>query len=45
MAILGKVAMLVSYLLTRRRRQWVEISLERAWGRDMPPRLFDLGKP
>jgi hypothetical protein len=45
MAIFGKVATLVSYLLSRRRRQWVEISLERAWDRDTPPRLFDLGKP
>ena len=45
MAIFGKVATLVSYLLSRRRRQWVEISLERAWDREAPPRLFDLGKP
>ena len=45
MAVFGRVAALVSYMLTRRRLHWVEISLERAWGRDLPPRLSDLGKP
>jgi hypothetical protein len=29
-------------IVDRRRNRWVEISLERAWSRDMPPRLFDL---
>jgi hypothetical protein len=34
---------LVSDMLWRRRLHWVEISVERAWSRDMAPRLFDLG--
>jgi hypothetical protein len=43
--ILGKLVALVSGMLARRRLHWVEISVERAWSRDMAPRLFDLGKP
>jgi len=31
-------------LVERRRHRWVEISLDRAWSHDMPPRLFDLSK-
>lgn len=41
----GRVAALVSYAFARRRLHWVEISMERAWSRDVVPRLFDLGKP
>jgi hypothetical protein len=45
MAYLSKLVSLVSEIIWHRRYQWVEISVERAWSRDMPPRLFDLGKP
>jgi hypothetical protein len=45
MAIFGRFAALMSYIATRRRLHWVEISVERAWSRDMLPRLFDLGSP
>jgi len=45
MTIFGRIAALVSYVLRRRRFQWVEISVEKAWSRDMLPRLFDLGDP
>jgi hypothetical protein len=34
---------LVSELINRRRNQWVEVSLTRAWSHDTPPKLFDLG--
>ena len=34
---------LVSELIYRRRNQWVEVSLTRAWSHDTPTRLFDLG--
>jgi hypothetical protein len=34
---------MVSELIYRRRHQWVEVSLTRAWSHDTPPRLFDLG--
>jgi len=44
MAIFGRVATLWRTISTRRRLHWVEISVERAWSRDMAPRLFDLGK-
>jgi hypothetical protein len=45
MAMLGRLAALVSHMLTGRRLHWVEISAERAWSRDMLPRLFDVGNP
>jgi hypothetical protein len=45
MAIFGRVAALMSYIAARRRLHWVEISVEKAWSRDMLPRLFDLGNP
>jgi hypothetical protein len=45
MAIFGRFAALMSYIATRRRLHWVEISVERAWSRDMVPRLFELGNP
>jgi hypothetical protein len=44
MAVLSKLLSLVSEIVWRRRYHWVEISVERAWSRDMPPRLFDLGE-
>ena len=45
MAVLGRFVALFRNLSARRRLHWVEISVERAWSRDMAPRLFDLGKP
>jgi hypothetical protein len=44
MAVFGRVVTLLSYVFVRRRHRWVEISLERAWSRDIVPRLFDVGK-
>jgi hypothetical protein len=44
MAVLGRFVTLFRDISTRRRLHWVEISVERAWSRDMAPRLFDLGK-
>ena len=43
MAVFGRVVTLLSSMFARRRLHWVEISVERAWSRDMAPRLFDLG--
>jgi hypothetical protein len=43
MAMFYRFSALVSDVITRRRLHWVEISVERAWSRDMVPRLFDLG--
>jgi hypothetical protein len=45
MTWLGWIAALVSRVLMRRRFRWVEISVEKAWSRDMLPRLFDAGDP
>jgi hypothetical protein len=45
MAMFGRIVALVSYVLTRRRLHWVQISVERARSRDVLPRLFDLGDP
>jgi hypothetical protein len=39
-----RIATFLTYLVMRRRLNWVEISVTRAWSRDMAPRLFDLGK-
>lgn len=44
MATVGRVLKLLSNMYMGRRRRWVEVSVERAWSRDMVPRLFDLGK-
>jgi hypothetical protein len=44
MGIFGRVVTLLRSVSARRRLHWVEISVERAWSRDMSPRLFDLGK-
>jgi len=43
MYLLGRIAEVVTRLIDRRRTRWVEISVARAWSRDLPPRLFDLG--
>jgi hypothetical protein len=43
LAVAGTIVRLITELLRRRQLRWVEISLARAWSRDMPPRLFDLG--
>jgi hypothetical protein len=43
MYLLGRIAEVVTRLIDRRRTRWVEISVTRAWSRDLPPRLFDLG--
>ena len=43
MRVLSGLGQLVAGVLRRRRLHWVEISVERAWSRDMAPRLFDLG--
>jgi hypothetical protein len=43
MSILSRIAALISEMVQRRRTHWVEISVTRAWSRDMAPRLFDLG--
>lgn len=42
MTVLGRIATILARVLERRRLHWVEISLAKAWSRDMPPRLFDL---
>ena len=42
MTIFGRLAGMVADLLNYRRQRWVEISVTRAWSRDMAPRLFDL---
>ena len=42
MATFQRFRALVSSVLARRRLHWVEISVERAWSRDMLPRLFDV---
>jgi len=43
MMILIRLRTLVADMLRRRRLHWIEVSVERAWSRDMAPRLFDLG--
>ena len=43
MTTVNQVATLISDIFERRRLHWVEISVERAWSRDMVPRLFELG--
>lgn len=43
MMVVIRLRALVSDMLRRRRLHWIEISVERAWSRDMAPRLFDLG--
>lgn len=43
MFILRRVVGLIADTIHRRRLRWVEISITRAWSRDLPPRLFDLG--
>jgi hypothetical protein len=43
MTALGRIAAFVMNMLERRRLRWVEISVNRAWSHDLPPRLFDLG--
>jgi hypothetical protein len=45
MTMIGRIAALLSNFLARRRLHWAEISVEKAWSRDMLPRLFDLGDP
>jgi hypothetical protein len=40
--MLGRMVTLVAELISRRRLHWVEISIARAWSKDMSPRLFDL---
>jgi hypothetical protein len=40
--IVSRLKALVTGMFARRRLHWVEISVERAWSRDMAPRLFDL---
>jgi len=45
MAVLGRFVALLRGISERRRLHWVEISVERAWSRDMAPRLFDLVEP
>ena len=42
MTIFSRFVTLVGDMIQRRRLHWVEISLTRAWSRDLPPRLFDL---
>ena len=42
MTIFGRLIGMVADLLNYRRQRWVEISVTRAWSRDMAPRLFDL---
>ena len=41
MTWLGWIAALVSHILMRRRFRWDEISVEKAWSRDMLTRLFE----
>lgn len=36
MAVLGRIVTLVTYVVERRRLNWVEISVTRAWSRDRP---------
>lgn len=43
MYFLGRIAALMTRVLDRRRNGWIEISLERSWSHDLPPRSFDLG--
>ena len=42
MTILSRLVALIDLMIQRRRHHWVEVSLTRAWSRDLPPRLFDL---
>lgn len=42
--VFGRLAIVVTGMIRRRQLQWVEISVVRAWSRDMAPRLFDVGK-
>jgi hypothetical protein len=42
MNVFGMILAAFARIVDRRRNHWVEISLERAWSRDLPPRLFDL---
>lgn len=41
----SQLVSLISLVVGLRRHDWVEISLERARGRDTTPRLFDAGQP
>ena len=43
MLIFLRLVNLLGDLVGRRRRNWVEISVTRAWSYDMNPRLFDFG--
>ena len=43
MVVFGRVVTLLTFVLRRRRLHWVEVSLERAWSRDIVPRVFDVG--
>ncbi len=38
----NRLVAMIAALIQRRRQHWIEISVERAWSRDLPPRLFDL---
>jgi hypothetical protein len=40
--MVSKIAALVRYLIERRRLNWIEVSVSRAWSHDIPPRLFDV---
>ena len=42
MVIISRIVALIAGAVQRRRTHWVEISVTRAWSRDLPPRLFDL---
>ena len=42
--VFGRLFGMVADLLNYRRQRWIEISVTRAWSRDMTPRLFDLGE-
>lgn len=45
MALFDGIARLVTTMIWHRRLHWVEISVTRAWSKEMAPRLFDLGHP
>jgi len=42
MNVLDRIVAFFVRAVDRRRNRWVEISLDRAWSRDLPPRLFDI---
>jgi hypothetical protein len=42
MNVLDRIVAFFARAVDRRRNRWVEISLDRAWSRDLPPRLFDI---